>query len=454
MRSLGPRFLALWVGQTVSQFGNYIAVITVPLLVLYIQDAAGQQTETLDFAIVYALDTAPTLLIGLVGGVLLDRVALRPVMIATDLLRACAFFYLAATVGSFGVETVFVMAFLIGSMTTLFDAALYAMIPALVPKNRLSDANSFVTASLQAMVAFGPLVGGLLTFAFATPAVGLFVNGLTFVVSAWTLKWVGRVPNRAAAARTEPTTVFEEFMAGIRHIWKEPRLRISTISAAVPNFVMGFMEATFVVLATVVVETQTEAQIGILYFFMGVGGLVGALFAPRVTRVMGLGRSMTAGLAMAGVALLAFMFTTYGAIAMALLVAFMFGVSVINIPLATIRQIYAGEAMLGRVISAARAIGWATLPIGALIGGWLGNTEETYPWIARLFPLILLGCALWLSTTVIWTDTFGPEYRKGTHEAPTEPKGTTEASPVDSDESPDEASSDELAAPGDSSVEQ
>jgi MFS family permease len=446
--------MALWVGQTVSQFGNYIAVITVPLLVFYIQEAAGQETETLDFAIVYALDTAPTLLVGLIGGVLLDRVALRPVMIATDLLRACAFFYLAAGVGSFGVGTVFVMAFLIGSMTTLFDAALYAMIPALVPKERLSDANSYVTASLQAMVAFGPLVGGFLTFVFATPAVGLFVNGLTFVVSAWTLKWVGRVPSHASKSGAPRTSVWEEFLAGIRHIWREPRLRISTISAAVPNFVMGFMEATFVVLATIVLQTETAAQIGILYFFMGVGGLVGALVAPRVTRLMGLGRAMTSGLSLAGVALLAFMFTTYGIVAMALLVLFMFGVSVINIPLATIRQIYAGEAMLGRVISAARAIGWATLPIGALIGGWLGNTETTYPWIARLFPLILLGCALWLYTTVIWTDTYGPEYRMGSHEAARAPKGRAEASPDRSEEQPGEASSDETAAPGDSSIEQ
>jgi predicted MFS family arabinose efflux permease len=454
MRSLGPRFLALWVGQTVSQFGNYIAVITVPLLVLYIQEAAGQETETLDFAIVYALDTAPTLLVGLIGGVLLDRVALRPVMIATDLLRACAFFYLAASVGSIGVGTVFVMAFLIGSMTTLFDASLYAMIPALVPKERLSDANSFVTASIQAMFAFGPLVGGFLTFVFATPAVGLFVNGATFVISAWTLKWVGRVPSHASKSATPRTSVWEEFVAGMRHIWQEPRLRISTISAAVPNFVMGFMEATFVILAVVVLETETETQIGILFFFMGLGGLIGALLAPWVTRLMGLGRAMTGGLTLAGVSLLAFMFTTYGLAAMALLAFFMFGVSVINIPLATIRQIYAGEAMLGRVISAARAIGWATLPIGALIGGWLGNTETTYPWVARLFPLILLGCALWLYTTVIWTDTYGPEYRMGSHEAAKAPKEKAEASPDRSEETPDEASSDEVAAPGDSSIEQ
>jgi len=311
---------------------------------------------------------------------------------------------------------VFAMAFIVGSLTTLFDGALYAMIPALVPKDRLSEANSFVTASIQAMFAFGPLVGGILAAAFAGPQVGLFINGATFVVSAWTLKYVGRVAHHADPELRQ--NWWREFQAGIRHIWNEPRLRISTISAAIPNFVMGFVEATLVVLATVMLQAESETEIGILYFSMGLGGLIGALFAPRVTRLLGLGKSMTSGLAFSGVALLLFMFTSYGVAAMALLFAFMFGVSVINIPLATIRQLYAGEKMLGRVITAARAIGWATLPLGALLGGWLGNTESTYPWVARLFPLILIGCALWLFTTVIWTDTYGPEYHVGTHEAP------------------------------------
>lgn len=425
MRSLGPRYLALWVGQTISQFGTYIAILTVPLLVLHIQQAAGAE-NTLDFAITYALETAPTLLVGLVGGVMLDRLHLRPVMIATDLLRACAFFYLAAQVGSYGVGTVFAMAFIVGSLTTLFDGALYSMIPALVPKNRLSDANSFVTASVQANFAIGPLVAGIMAFVFAGPAVGLFLNGVTFVISAWSLKYVGRVAHhRDVSGQKAP--FLAEFVAGIRHIWDEPRLRISTIAAAIPNFVIGFLEATFVVLATVVFRTETETQIGILFFFMGLGGLVGALFAPRVTRALGLGQAMVSGMALAGVSLLIVMFTTYGWVAMALLAVFMFGISVINIPLATIRQVYAGEAMLGRVITASRAIGWATLPIGALVGGWLGYTETAYPWVARIFPLIVIGCALWLFTTIIWTDTLGPEYERGQHEIkPRTPDDTIE----------------------------
>jgi predicted MFS family arabinose efflux permease len=426
MRSLGPRYLALWIGQTVSQFGTYIAVITIPLLVLHIQEASSPTLSTLEFAVAYAAETAPTLFVGLLGGVLLDRIHLRPVMIATDLARACAFFYLAAGVDSFGVGTVFAVAFIVGSMTTLFDAALYAMVPALVPKDRYSDANSFITASIQANFALGPLIGGILAFAFAGPEVGLFINGVTFVISAWTLKYVGRVAHHTDLSAQRSSFV-SEFVAGLRRIWEEPRLRISTISAAVPNFVMGFMEGTFIVLFTVVIGTTTETEIGILLASMGVGGLIGALFAPRVTRALGLGRAMVSGLAFAGVTLFLFMFTTYGPLPMVLLALFMFGVSVINIPLATIRQVYAGEDMLGRVISAARAIGWATLPIGALVGGWLGDTESTYPWIARLFPLILLACALWLFTTVIWTDTFGPEYQQGAHEKrATQPEGAPE----------------------------
>lgn len=438
LRSLGPRYTALWIGQTISQFGTYIAVLTVPLLVLHIQEAAGSE-NTLDFAITYALETAPTLLIGLFGGVLLDRIHLRPVMIATDLLRACAFFYLAAGVGTYGVGTVFAMAFVIGSMTTMFDAALYAMIPALVPKDRLTDANSFVTMSIQANNAIGPLVGGVLVYSFAGPAVGLFVNGITFVVSAWMLKYVGRVAHHTDVTEKRPP-FFTELGEGLRRLWSEPRLRISTISAAIPNFVMGFLEGTFVVLATVVLRTETEAQIGVLLFFMGVGGLLGALIAPRVTRILGLGKAMTGGLALAGAALLAVMFTTYGVLAMALFFIFMIGVSVMNVPLATIRQIYAGEAMLGRVIAAARAMGWSTLPIGALVGAWLGNTEQTYPWIARLFPLIILGCALWLFTTIIWTDTYGPDYRKGGHEAPKKPKPQKQTTvPPDQETTSDDA---------------
>jgi MFS family permease len=202
-------------------------------------------------------------LVGLVGGVLLDRLSLRPVMVVTDLVRASAFFYLAASIGDYGLATVFVIAFLVGSMTTLFDGALYTLIPAIVPKERLSDANGFVAASQQANFALGPLVAGLFALATGDPALGLFVNGLTFVISAISLYWVGRVVHHRKPD-DERAPFFTEAANGIRYIWAEPRLRITTIAAAIPNFVIGFIEATFVVLAYLVLGTSTDVEVGVL----------------------------------------------------------------------------------------------------------------------------------------------------------------------------------------------
>lgn len=407
--SLGPKFVSLWIGQAVSQFGTYVAFLTLPFLVIYIQEINGT-SSVLDFALTYALENIPTLLVGLLGGVLLDRWHLRPVMIAADLIRASAFFYLAANIDNYGIGTVFTIAFLVGSMTTLFDGALYSMVPSLVPEDRLADANGLISASQQANFALGPLFAGVLAVTTGGPALGLYINGLTFVVSAISLNWVGRVAHHRSAFDVRQG-FFTEASNGIKYILNEPRLRVTTIASAIPNFVVGFIEATFVVLAALVFLTENESQIGILFAALGVGGVIGALVAPRVVRRLGLGKTLTIGMTITGVCLLAVMFTTYGLATLALQAGWMFGVSLVNVPLATIRQHYASEPMLGRVISASRAIGWATLPLGALIGGWLGSSPETYPWVARTFPLLLLGTALWLYTTVVWSDTFGPAER-------------------------------------------
>jgi predicted MFS family arabinose efflux permease len=412
LTSLGPRYLALWVGQTVSQFGTYVAFLTLPFLVRDITNATAESFKTLEFSLTYALETAPALLAGLLVGVLLDRWHLRPIMITTDLLRASAFFFLTATYGNYGIGTVFVIAFVVGSMTTLFDGALYTMIPSLVPNRRLADANSFVSASQQANYAIGTMAAGLIALATGGPKLGLFINGATFIVSAVCLIWVGRVD--VHRDQSERGRFLTEAADGIRYLWSEPQLRITTISAAIPNFVLGLVEATIVILFPVVLGTANEAEIGVVVAAMGVGGIIGAVAAPRVITVLGLGRTMTVGMTVAGCLLFAVFFTTYGVLTLLLSAGWMIGISLINVPLTTIRQHYAAPAMLGRVITASRAIGWATLPVGALIGGWLGDSSESLPTVARVFSLLLVVTAAWLFTTVIWSDTFGPHF-EGRH---------------------------------------
>jgi len=411
LTSLGPRYAALWVGQAVSQFGSYVAYLSLPLLVAYIHrtQSAGEGS-VLDFSITYALETGPTLLIGLVGGVVLDRWHLRPMMVATDLLRACAFFYLAGHIDNYGVSTVFVVAFLVGSLNTLFDGAMYAVVPGLVPEHRLAQANSLIAASQQANFALGPMAAGIMSFTTRTPALGLYINGLTFIVSAISLYWVGRVAHHRPDS-DERQGFFTEAANGIRYIMAEARLRLTTIASAIPNFVFGFIEATFVVLAYDVFKTENDFQVGLLIAAFGVGGLFGALASPSIIRRIGLGKTMTIGMAITGICMVAVMQTQYGFLAIVLQIGWMVGIGLINVSLATIRQHYATPSMLGRVISASRALGWATLPIGALVGGWLGSLdsiEDSYQIVAQTFPILIVGTAIWMFTTVVWRDTFGP----------------------------------------------
>src|SRR5687767_15026456 len=87
---LGGRFRALFWGQALSQVGDYIAYLTIPLFVLQISEA------NLDLALTYVLEILPGVIFGFLGGVLLDRLPLRSVMITADLARAGAFFTLGA----------------------------------------------------------------------------------------------------------------------------------------------------------------------------------------------------------------------------------------------------------------------------------------------------------------------------------------------------------------------
>jgi predicted MFS family arabinose efflux permease len=248
-------------------------------------------------------------------------------------------------------------------------------------------------------------VAGILATAFRSASPGFVINGMTFLLSAVSLIWVGAVPKPAPAE--EQGSYWEETMHGFRFLWGEPRLRASTLAAGIANFVVGFIEATFVVLATEVLGTTRESQIGVMLAVFGLGGLAGAALAPRVTRMLGLGRTMVVGLATFGLALWLVVRSTYGPAVLVVLFVATFGLSLVNVPLATIRQLYSPAAMMGRVISASRTLAWSTLPLGALVGATLADAGD-YIGVALVAPIIIVATSLWLLVTPVWRDAFGP----------------------------------------------
>lgn len=401
---LGPRFRALYAGTAVSLLGNYVAYLTLPILVLEI---LGTAEQAIPFSLTYALETIPTLIFGLAGGVVLDRVRLRGAMIVADMVRAAAFFYLAANVDTVGLGTVFATSFLVGSFSAVYENALFSIIPSLVSPDKLAAANGRVAATQSVMFAAGPAIAGVMA-ELGGPAPGLWFNGATFVASTIGLVFVGPVP--VNPEREQQAGFVEETLNGLRFLVGERRLRDSTIVAATANLVFGFIEATFVVMATIVLGTTSEAQIGILIVAFGLGGTSGAAMASRVIRFLGTGRTMILGLIAMATGMSLLVFSRYGVVALVLAFVMFVGIGLVNVSIATIRQVYTPSSMLGRVITASRALSWGTLPIGALLGGALA-TQVNYEPIIRATPLLLFAVAVWVFSTPLWSDAFGPTYR-------------------------------------------
>lgn len=409
-RKLPRRFYVLWTGQLVSQFGDYLAYLAVPWFIVELIGVLSEQAASGQLGIWYALDSAPTMVIGLFGGVLIDRMRLRGLMVFSDVARAIAFGLLAfAAAGDFHdnaqrlLMMVFGLAFVVGSFSTLFSSALFTLVPRLVGNDRLAIANARLITAENTAHAGAPLVAAQLVTAVGFWATFL-LNALTYLASAVSITLVGPVARQLAPRSSK--SVLSEMASGLRFVWNEKRLRITTLASSVFNLVIGFVEATFVLIAREMLGVP-DSDMGIFYASLGVGAIVGSLLAFRVITWLGLGRTFVLGGLVTGSAWASLATSAWGTRAVVSAGLFMGSIALVNIASLTIRQRYTPDPMLGRVLTATRGIAWASLPIGALIGTWTADRFGRFDDMVVGASLVILVTCLAIIPTVIWRDTFG-----------------------------------------------
>jgi MFS family permease len=404
---MGRRFTILWIGQMVSQLGDRMAYISIPLFI------ASLQGSSLQLGIAYALENAPVLIIGLVGGVFIDRLRVRWLMIASDVIRALLFLALAAVASGdiIGERTgqvlvVFAVAFMVGGLTNLFETALLTIIPDVVEGKFLARANGRISATINLGNIAGPALAGLLVAATSSFTLVFVIDALTFVVSAISLLMIGRIDTERLPATN---TFRSDLLTGLRYVWNEVRLRVTTIAIAIANLVVGFIEATFVLIAAreELVGATEDWQLGVLYSTFGLGAIVGSVVAPRVAHFIGLGKTTVVGMIGFPIAFIIFVDTPFSFLGLIYLFIAFLMLMLINVPIATIRQAYTPAILRGRVIAAARAIGWTTLPLGALLGTVVAEATGQFVPMARWCAVLILIAGIALLPTKVWRDTFG-----------------------------------------------
>ncbi|PYE48985.1 MFS transporter [Deinococcus yavapaiensis] len=365
-----PDFLKLWAAETVSVFGFQITGLALPLTAAITLSATPAQMGVLG-----ALETAPFLLFGLFAGALVDRVRRRPLMVRADIVRAMllAAVPAAALLNALHIEVLYVVAFLVGIATLVFDVAYQSFLPSVVKREQLADGNAKLETSRALSTVLGPsLAGGLVQL--VTAPIAIFVNALTFVLSAAFLGGM-RVPEEAPQPAERPN-VWREIGEGLKVVTRSPVLRSIAACTSISNFFSSAGGAVFVLFVT----RDLNFSPSLLGTVIGVGGggaLLGALLAGRLPARLGMGPVIVLSSALFPLASVLVPLSTPGLAGVILVGVSQFviglGIVVYNVVQVSLRQAITPHRLLGRMNATMRFFVWGTMPLGALLGGALGT---------------------------------------------------------------------------------
>ncbi len=384
---LGAPFWRLFASSSASNLADGVLQAALPLL------AASLTRDPVAVSTLAALAFVPWLLFAIPAGTLVDRVDRRTAMAVAEALRAGMVIVLAVSVGTghASLPLLYVVAFVLGTAETVYDSAARAMLPGVVPRNRLERGNSLLsTAESVGNIFLGAPLGAWL-FAVAV-SVPLWFNGSVWLVAA---ALALTVAGRFRPARETRTTMRADIAEGLRWLAGHRLLSRLVVVSAVQACVHSMTSGILVLFALQNLGLAAPG-FGLMLAVAGGGAVVGAILSPTVTRILG----RTHAMGFAGIA------SALGTLAMALwqepvpaTLGFALSaaaVSMFNVQVMSVRQALVPEHLFGRVQGAYRTVLWGGIPVGTLAGGALG-TWLGLPAVFITSGLLglLLGAAVW-----------------------------------------------------------
>jgi MFS family permease len=265
-----PDYRRLFLGRTTSLIGDGISPVAIAFAVL---ELTGSAT---DLGIVLAANSLAVAALVLVGGVWADRLSPRVAMVGSDLVRMVSMGLIAALLitGTAEIWQLTLLYAIEGAATAFFYPASTAIVPQIVPGNRLQDAHALLNLSRHTGQVAGPTLAGIL-LALGSPGTALAVDAATFGISAACLVGVRTPRLREAAAKSS-------FLSDLRHGWREFSQRswmvAVVLAAAISNAIFW---PAFQVLGPTVAEESLggSSSWALIAALWGIGGLLGGALA-------------------------------------------------------------------------------------------------------------------------------------------------------------------------------
>lgn len=360
-----PAFATLGWSNLAAQFSEQIGLAAAPLVAVLMLGASAAETGFLQ-----TIQTLPFLLLALPVGVLADRVARRRLMAASEALRAVSLVAVLVLIAS-GHLTLALLAVLgfLGAIGTLsYSIAAPALLPTIVERNQLAEANRWLELARSAAYAGGPALGGAVVGWSGAPTAYVIATMLSLLAGILLM----RLPESAPAAH-QRRHLFRDVAEGARFVFVHPMLRPILFTAVFFNASWFVLQAIYVAYAIQHLGL-TPTVVGMTLGVYGAGMIVGALLAPCLMRRLSLGIMIVLGPLTALAAALVMLATLWfpsGAVAGASFFLFGAGPILWTITTTTLRQAVTPLSMLGRVSALVMTATFGARPIGAAIGAAL-----------------------------------------------------------------------------------
>lgn len=376
-----PEFLKFWAAQSISQLGDQITYLALPLVAVLTLDASAAQMGLLT-----AAELMPHLLFSLAAGVWIERRAnRRRLMIVADIVRAGLLVSvpLAAAFGLLTFPQLYVVGFLVGTCAVLFDISWATLFISVVPRRDVVDANSKLSATRALSFVVGPSIAGVLVQLLTAP-VTLLADAMSFIGSALIL---GRIRTEEPSAADREESALQSLRTGFRYVFGDELIRPSLFCTATINLFNYVFHAIFILYATKTLGVE-PGLLGLVLGAGAVGGIVGAFLAVRVERLIGLGPAYTLGCVLFPLPLVLVPLASGSEtriVAMLGLAEFFcsVGVMVLDVNGNSMSFLRTPDRLRSRMSGTYRFVNYGVRPLGALLGGALGTAIglQTTLWI-------------------------------------------------------------------------
>jgi MFS family permease len=359
-------FRNLILGSTVSMFGDQFYLVALPWLVLQLTGSSVALATALMLA------AFPRALLMLMGGAISDRNSPRRVLLLTAIGRTI----LVAAIAILGwlkllsLWHIYILAFAFGVADAFAIPSMSALLPVLVPREQLTQANSVLQSSMQITMITGPAPAGMIIKKFGTMW-AFFIDAISFLFIIAPLSIIPDPP-KPEHPQSRPS-VWHSILEGLRYVYHDSAMRTMIGFSTSLNFcIMGPIMVGLALIAKN--QFNSATAYGLMFSAFALGGLAGSLLAGLIKqRRRGLLILLTG-------AILGILLTLVGLIHSLIglcVVMFLMGVisGYCSVHITAWYQGRVDQSMMGRVMSLRMFGIFGLMPVSLTIAGFIANVS-------------------------------------------------------------------------------